>query len=188
MSGKMIIISAPSGAGKTTIVKHLLSCDFNLEFSISACSRAIREIETHSKDYYFYSVEEFKDKIKAQEFIEWEEVYKDCFYGTLKSEVNRIWNKGGNVIFDVDVKGGINIKKQYGDKALSIFIKPPSVEELEKRLLNRSTDNSQDISTRVEKAKHELTFANQFDKIIVNDNLEKAIQETTGIVEMFLNL
>lgn len=186
MDGKLIIVSAPSGAGKTTIVKSILDAGFNLEFSISACSRAKRPTEVDGKDYYFLSVEEFKQKIAQDAFIEWEEVYKDHFYGTLKSEVNRIWESGNHVIFDVDVIGGLNIKKIYKEIALAIFIMPPSVEELETRLRKRSTESEESLRKRMSKAKHELTFAFSFDKIIVNDDLEKAIEETHEIVETFL--
>ncbi|MBN1768235.1 MAG: guanylate kinase [Prolixibacteraceae bacterium] len=186
MKGKLIIFSAPSGAGKTTIVKYLLSKNYNLEFSISATSRQPRVNETDGKDYYFIPLNDFKRKIENEEFLEWEEVYPDKFYGTLKSEVERIRNKGKNVVFDVDVVGGCNIKEYYGDDALSIFIQPPSVETLEKRLKARSTDNNEVIKTRVEKAKYELTFAPRFDKIIVNDKLEDAFAEAEKTLEEFL--
>lgn len=187
MSGKMIIFSAPSGAGKTTIVKHLLSQNLNLSFSISATSRKIRENEQHGKDYYFLRVNDFKSKINNEEFVEWEEVYKDRFYGTLKSEVERIWSNGEHVIFDVDVKGGVNIKKLFKDKALAIFVQPPSIEELKSRLLNRSTDSDQDIDVRISKAEYEMSFANQFDYILINDDLAKAKEEAEKIVRQFLN-
>ena len=186
MDGKLIIVSAPSGAGKTTIVKSILDAGFNLKFSISACSREKRPNEVDGKDYYYISAEEFKRKISLDEFIEWEEVYKDHFYGTLKSEVNRIWESGNHVIFDVDVVGGLNIKKIYKEIALSIFIMPPSIEELEIRLRKRSTESEESLRKRMSKAKHELTFAFSFDNIIVNDELENAIEETHEIVETFL--
>ena len=186
MSGKLLIFSAPSGAGKTTIVKHLIEQNFNLEFSISACSRPKRDGEVDTVDYYFLSVDEFKQKIKGNKFIEWEEVYKNQFYGTLKSEIERIWSKGNNAIFDVDVKGGLNIKKQYGDKALAVFVMPPSIEELKNRLTLRSTDSLENINKRVEKAEYEITFADKFDKIIVNDDLDFSLAKAKQIVEEFL--
>jgi guanylate kinase len=186
MNGKLIIISAPSGSGKTTIVKQALASDLKLKFSVSACSRKPRVNETNGKDYYFLSVDEFREKIKNNEFIEWEEVYKDNFYGTLKSEIQRIWDNGYNVIFDVDVKGGLNIKRQYPDISLAIFIKAPSVDELEKRLRNRSTDNEETINKRIAKAEYELSFAQQFDKIVVNDNLEDAVEETYDTIKTFI--
>lgn len=186
MQGKLLIFSAPSGAGKTTIVKYLIEQNFNLEFSISACSRPKREGEVDKVDYYFLSVDEFKQNIKDNKFIEWEEVYKDQFYGTLKSEVDRIWGKGNNAIFDVDVKGGLNIKKQYGDKALAVFVMPPSIEELKKRLILRSTDSIENINKRVEKAEYEISFADKFDKIIVNDDLATTLIKAKQIVEEFL--
>lgn len=185
--GKVIIFSAPSGAGKTTLVHSLIkNKDLKLEFSVSACSRPIRGQEVHGKDYYFLSVEEFKAKIQNDDFLEWEEVYENNFYGSLKSEVERIINSGKNVIFDVDVKGGINIKKYYKDKALSIFVMPPSIEELERRLRNRSTDDEKAITTRVDKAKIEIGFANEFDIVLINDNLEKAQAEVEKVVGSFL--
>ncbi|MBU0765301.1 MAG: guanylate kinase [Bacteroidetes bacterium] len=186
MTGKLIIVSAPSGAGKTTIIKQLLKQDFRLEFSVSACSRKMRAGEKHGVDYYFMSAGEFRNKIAADEFLEWEEVYTDHLYGTLKSEVDRIWNKGNNVIFDVDVKGGINIKKYYGKEALSLFIMPPSVEELEKRLRSRSTDSDKDIKTRIDKAKEEISRSGSFDRIIINDDLDTAIREAIETVGNFL--
>lgn len=186
MKGKLIIFSAPSGSGKTTIVKHLLAQDFNLEFSVSATSRQPRHNEINGKDYYFLSANDFKTKIKNDEFLEWEEVYTDKFYGTLKSEVERIRNKGNNVVFDVDVVGGCNIKEYYGNDALSVFVQAPSIEELEKRLNARSTDSEEVIKTRVKKAKYELTFAPRFDKIIINDKLEDALRKTEKILKEFL--
>jgi guanylate kinase len=187
MSGKLFIFSAPSGSGKTTIVRHLLEQNFNLEFSVSATSRASRGNEVHGKDYYFLSPEEFKQKIENDEFLEWEEVYEGCFYGTLKSEVERIRNKGNNVIFDVDVVGGVNIKKFYADDALAVFIQPPSIEELERRLRGRNTDSDEVIAKRVEKFKFELDFANQFDKVIINDKLEDAFAEAEKTLSNFIN-
>lgn len=186
MSGKLIVVSAPSGAGKTTIVKHLLSQALNLEFSISATSRNKRHTEIHGKDYYFFTPEDFKIHIEKDAFLEWEEVYEGKYYGTLKSEVERISSKGGNVIFDVDVVGGLNIKKNYGDRALAIFIDPPSVQELEKRLTGRGTDDAETIQNRVEKAEYELSFKDKFDIIIVNDDLEKACDEMIETVSKFI--
>jgi guanylate kinase len=188
MQGKLIIFSAPSGAGKTTIVKHLLQQNLNLEFSISATSRGIRHTETNGKDYYFLSSDEFRKKIENDEFLEWEEVYAGTYYGTLKSEVERIRNNGKHVIFDVDVVGGSNIKKYYGNEALAIFIQPPSVEELRNRLVCRSTDAPEVIEKRVAKAEYELTFADKFDVIIVNHELEKAQQQAETVIREFISL
>ncbi len=184
--GKLIIFSAPSGAGKTTIVRHLLEKDLNLEFSISATSRGMRHTETNGKDYYFLSSEEFRKKIQEEEFLEWEEVYPGTFYGTLKAEVERIRASGKNVIFDVDVVGGCNIKKYYGNEALAVFVQPPSVEELRNRLNNRSTDAPEVIDKRVAKAEYEMTFANQFDCILVNEDLEKAFTEAEQCIRKFI--
>lgn len=186
MEGKLFIFSAPSGSGKTTIVRTLLEKDLDLEFSISATSRPKRENETDGKDYYFLSADDFKEKIDKDEFVEWEEVYENRFYGTLKSELERIWDQGKHVIFDVDVIGGLRIKKKYPNKALSIFIMPPSIEELEKRLILRSTDSIEDIETRINKAKEELNYAEKFDIIIVNDNLDNAIMESEKVVTNFI--
>jgi guanylate kinase len=186
MKGKLIIFSAPSGSGKTTIVKHLLTKDYDLEFSISATSRALRGTEVHGRDYYFLTPEEFKLRVANHEFLEWEEVYPGIFYGTLLSEVERIREKGHHVIFDVDVVGGCNIKKYYGDEALSVFVQPPSVDELKNRLLNRSTDSPEVIATRIAKAEKELSFAPQFDIILINDRLDDAFNEVERIVEKFL--
>ena len=188
MEGKLFIFSAPSGSGKTTIVQNLLKKDLNLEFSISATSRPKRENEVNGKDYYFLSVDDFKTKIKNNQFVEWEEVYENRFYGTLKSEVERIWSQGKHVIFDVDVVGGLNIKKQFPKKALSIFVKPPSIQELEKRLIQRSTDSNKDIKTRLDKANIELSYADKFDMVIVNDNLKKAIEQAEKSVNEFINI
>jgi guanylate kinase len=187
MPGKLIIFSAPSGAGKTTIVRHLLNQNLELEFSISATSRGMRHTETNGKDYYFLSPEEFKAKIQNDEFLEWEEVYTGTFYGTLKSEVERIRNIGKHVIFDVDVVGGCNIKKFYGNEALAVFVQPPSVEELRQRLISRSTDAPEVIEKRVAKAEYELTFADQFDVIITNDQLEKALAQAEQVIREFTN-
>ncbi len=185
--GKLVIFSAPSGAGKTTIVKHLLSRNLNFGFSISATTRKPRGAEQNGKDYYFLSVEEFKNKIEREEFLEWEEVYPGCFYGTLKSEVERICRNGQNILFDVDVVGGSNIKKYYGEKALAVFIQPPSIQELEKRLLARSTDCIEVIKERIAKAEHELTYVHLFDIIIINDQLDVALQEAEEKVSEFLD-
>jgi len=178
MDGKLIIFSAPSGAGKTTIVKYLLEQDLNLEFSVSATCRPRRHTETDGKDYYFLSLDEFKRKVENGEFLEWEEVYEGICYGTLKSEVERICSKGKHVIFDVDVVGGSNIKKFYGDKALAIFVQPPSVDELRNRLIARSTDSMDVIQKRVAKAAYELTFANPFDCILLNEKLSNPYKNT----------
>ncbi|MFW6351746.1 MAG: guanylate kinase [Bacteroidota bacterium] len=186
MKGKLIIISAPSGAGKTTIVKELLCSDLNLEFSVSACSRKKRNNEIDGKDYYFMSVEAFKAKIANAEFVEWQEVYENHFYGTLKCEVEKIRNAGRNVIFDVDVMGALNIKKMFGDDALSIFIQPPSEEVLKQRLMSRNTEDGKDLQRRIEKAGHELSFAPDFDMIIINDQLSNAIEEAINAVENFV--
>lgn len=187
MKPKVLIFSAPSGSGKTTIVNHLLSNPkFNLSFSISACTRKPRGVEEHGKHYYFLSAEEFKQKIANDEFLEWEEVYANTFYGSLKSEVDRLTKLGKVVVFDVDVKGGINIKNLYGENALSVFIMPPSIEELEQRLIKRSTDQPEVIKTRIEKAKYEMSFAKEFDIILTNNELQTALIEAEKIVEKFL--
>lgn len=188
MKGKLIIFSAPSGAGKTTIVKHLLNQNLNLEFSVSATSRAPRYNETHGKDYYFLTEKEFKQKIENNEFLEWEEVYKGNCYGTLKSEVERIRKVGKNVIFDVDVVGGLSIKKFYGNKALAVFVQPPSVEELRRRLLNRSTETEEKIQMRIAKAEHELSFANHFDVLVSNNDLQQACKEAEVLIREFLEV
>jgi guanylate kinase len=187
MSGKMIIFSAPSGAGKTTIVKWLLAEGLPMEFSVSATSRPPRVGEINGKDYYFLSADEFRKKIEHDQFIEWQEVYTDKFYGTYKSEITRIWNSGKHVIFDVDVIGGLNLKKIFGEKALSLFVMPPSVEELEKRLRCRNTDAEDIIKQRVDKAVYEMSFAPQFDKTVVNDILETAKREAYSIIQNFLS-
>lgn len=186
MKGKLIIFSAPSGAGKTTIVHHLLNNIPKLEFSVSACSRLMRKDETHGVDYYFISVDDFIKKIENEEFVEWEEVYKDNFYGTLKTEIERIWKKGHHIIFDMDVVGGLNLKKQYGDQALAIFVMPPSIQHLEERLKMRETETTETIARRIGKAEVELQTADQFDKIILNDSLEHAFAEAEKIVSEFL--
>ena len=184
--GKCIIFSAPSGAGKTTIVHGLLDRLDNLAFSISACSRAPRPNEVDGKDYYFLSVEDFKNRIDAGDFIEWEEVYKDHFYGTLKSEVERLWKLNKTVVFDVDVFGGINLKSYFGENALSFFIQPPSIETLEQRLRNRKTESEDKIQTRLKKASEELKMSNRFDRIVINDNLGLTIDEVEEYVKEYL--
>ena len=186
MEGKLVIFSAPSGAGKTTIVQHLLTKIPKLEFSVSACSRPMRKDETHGVDYYFISVEEFKKKISDDEFVEWEEVYKDNFYGTLKAEIERIWKKGHHIIFDMDVVGGLNLKKLFGEKALAIFVMPPSIQHLENRLKMRETETPESIARRIGKAEVELQTADQFDTIVHNDTLEHAFAEAEKVVCEFL--
>jgi guanylate kinase len=187
MKGKFIIFSAPSGAGKTTIVKHLLQKGLPLEFSISATSRKPRGVEINGKDYFFLTTDDFRQKIAENQFIEWEEVYAGNYYGTLKNEVERIWKNNNHVLFDIDVKGGVNLKKQFPDITLSIFVMPPSVEELERRLVARSTDDAETIKKRVSKAVEEIKFADQFDLIIVNDNLEDAQKKAYKAVMEFIN-
>ena len=188
MKGKMLIVSAPSGSGKSTIVQWLMKehPELRLYFSISCTSRAPRGSEQNGVEYFFLTPEEFKSKIQNDEFLEYEEVYQDRFYGTLKQQVENQRNQGQNVVFDVDVKGGVNIKRYYGDEALSLFIQPPSVAELRRRLEGRGTDSAEAIEQRLAKAEYELTFAPQFDHVIVNDDLEKAKQETLDIVSQFL--
>jgi guanylate kinase len=186
MKGKLIIFSAPSGAGKTTIVKHLLQQDLNLEFSVSATSRKPRLGEVDGKDYYFLTEEQFKKKIIDDEFLEWQEVYHDIFYGTLKSEVERIRSQFKNVVFDVDVVGGLNIKKYYKEDALALFIMPPSADELKNRLESRATDNERSIRIRVEKSLAELNYANHFDVVIKNEILSVALNEAELIVRKFI--
>lgn len=183
---KLIIISAPSGAGKTTIVKHLLNSGLNLGFSVSACSRPMREGETDGKDYFFLTAEEFRNRIKNGDLLEWEEVYPGSFYGTLRSEVDRMLRAGQSVIFDVDVVGGLNIKKIYAGEALAIFVQPPSFEVLKERLIARSTDDQLSLRKRIEKAGWELTFAQKFDYTLVNDNLETALKTAVKVVSDFL--
>ena len=186
MSGKLIIFSAPSGAGKSTLVQYLLGCGFDMQFSVSATSRAPRGTEIHGEAYYFLSTEAFETKIHNNEFLEYEEVYKGCFYGTLRSEVERITSTGANVVFDVDVVGGLNIKQQYGERALALFIAPPSIETLRERLVGRNTDSMEMIEKRLAKAEYEMSFAPKFDHIVVNDNLETAKAESEAIIRNFL--
>lgn len=184
---KIIILTAPSGSGKTTIVKQLLQRSSSLAFSISACTRTPRQGEVHGKDYYFLEESDFKKKIEEDAFIEWEMVYTGKYYGTLKSEVDRIWSEGKAPLVDIDVLGALNIKSQYGDKAISLFIKAPSVEELRKRLTARGTETPQMLQERLDKAAYELSFAERFDRIVVNDNLERAIGETMEVISSFLS-
>lgn len=186
MKGKLIIFSAPSGAGKTTIVKKLLASGLPLKFSVSACSRPKREGEIDTKDYYFLGIDEFKQRINKGDFLEWEEVYPDNYYGTLKSEVNRIWDEGNHVIFDVDVVGGLNIKKAYPEQALAIFVNPPSLEILKERLINRKTESEENIQKRLSKAELELSFAPKFDLVITNDNLQTATDDARDLILDFL--
>ena len=186
--GKLLVFSAPSGSGKTTIVRHLLTKeDLNLEFSISAATRDPRGEEVNGKDYYFMSIEEFKKHIKADDFVEWEEVYRDNFYGTLKSEIERIWAKGKNVIFDIDVAGGLRIKSKFPQETLAVFVKPPSVDELKRRLKERSTESDDKINMRIAKAHVELATAPQFDIVIKNYDLDIAKEEAYQLVKEFVN-
>jgi guanylate kinase len=186
MEGKAIIFSAPSGSGKTTIVKHLLEKNPDLGFSISASTRDKRgRTEAHGHDYYFLTPEDFKQKIDNNDFIEWEEVYEGNFYGTLKSEIDRIWKQGKNVIFDVDVKGGLNLKKYFGDKALAIFVKVPSLDILKERLNDRGTESPESLSRRLFKANFEMSFQDQFDVVLVNENLQKSLTEAQRLYEEF---
>lgn len=183
---RLLIISAPSGAGKSTLVNHLLSSGLPLSFSVSVTSRKPRGSEKEGREYYFITTGEFRKKINTGDLVEWEEVYKDHFYGTLRSEIERIHKAGKVVLFDVDVRGGINLKKIFGDEALSIFIMPPSVEVLEKRLVTRGTDGPEKIRMRIEKASSEIKLADMFDKVIINDDLEKAYSDILKVVTSFL--
>ncbi|MBA6152102.1 guanylate kinase [Gelidibacter gilvus] len=186
--GKLIVFSAPSGSGKTTLVRHLLKQEeLNLEFSISATSREKRNNETDGKDYYFLDAQAFKNRIKNDEFLEWEEVYRDNFYGTLKTEVKRIWAKGKNVIFDIDVSGGLRIKRKFPDQTIAIFVKPPSIDELKIRLKKRQTESNDKINMRIAKASAELATAPLFDVTVINDDLEKALAESYKLVSDFVN-
>ncbi|MBO6082009.1 MAG: guanylate kinase [Bacteroidales bacterium] len=186
MSNKVVIFSAPSGSGKSTVVNHILPLHPEMEFSISATSRAPRGTEQDGVEYLFYTAEVFRKLVEAGKFVEFEEVYTDKFYGTLKSEVNRIWSKGHVIIFDVDVKGGVSLKKYFGDQALSVFIQAPSVEVLRDRLIKRGTDTMEAIEDRVAKASEEMTYAPKFDKILINDDLETAFREVEKMVDDFL--
>ena len=187
MNGKLIIFTAPSGSGKSTIINYLLKQNLNLAFSISATSRPPRGEEKHGVEYFFLSPDEFRQRISNNEFLEYEEVYKDRYYGTLKAQVEKQLEAGQNVVFDVDVVGGCNIKKFYGDQALSLFIQPPCVEELRRRLIGRGTDAPEVIEHRVAKAEYELSFASKFDKVIINDDLEAAKAEALKVIKEFLN-
>ena len=184
--GKLIIFSAPSGAGKTTIVRHLLEKNAQLAFSISATTRKARDYEKHGIHYYYLSADEFEQKIKENAFVEYEQVYEDLYYGTLHQEMERIWSMGKHIIFDIDVQGGINLKKMYGERALSIFVQPPSVEILAKRLTNRKTESEESLSTRIQKSTKELDFAPSFDTILVNDLLEDAFSDAQKLVDDFV--
>lgn len=186
-NGKLLIFSAPSGSGKTTIVRHVLSSRGDLEFSVSATSRPPRGEEVDGKDYYFLTEEEFRQKVDRGEFLEWEEVYRGALYGTLRAEVERIWDKGHHVIFDMDVVGGLNLKRYFGDRALAVFVMPPDLLELERRLRKRGTDSEDKIRQRLEKAGQELSRASEFDHILINENLETAKEEAQQIVSNFLN-
>lgn len=185
--GKLIVISAPSGAGKTSIVHHLLKNMPELSFSVSACSREKRDNETHGKDYYFLGVEGFQNKIKEAAFLEWEEVYENQYYGTLKSEIERIWSEGKTVIFDVDVMGGLNIKKQYPKECLSLFIMPPSVDVLRERLSGRGSESEEKLEMRLAKAEQEISKNQEFDKVILNDDFGIACEETMEVITNFIN-
>jgi len=184
--GKLLIFTAPSGAGKTTIVRHLLSVMDNLAFSVSATTRQPRPNEQHGRDYYFIDADDFRQKISAGEFVEWEEVYSGKYYGTLYTELQRLWEQGKHVIFDIDVKGAINLKEQFGDKALTVFVRPPSVEVLLQRLKLRETESNEELRKRIEKAKYELTFNNKCDQILVNDVLGEALLEAEDLVRNFI--
>ncbi len=185
---KMLIVTAPSGAGKTTIVRHLLKTFENLSFSVSATTRPPRKGEVDKKDYYFLTLRKFNNRIKKDAFAEWEEVYPGKFYGTLKSEIEKKWRKKKNVVFDIEVKGATNLKKLYGDRALAIFIKPPSLEELIRRLENRATENKKTLAERIARAKEELTYENNFDKVLINDQLSVALKEAEQMVIDFMDL
>lgn len=188
MTGKLIIITAPSGAGKTSITRYLLNKYPKLAFSISAATREARGKEKNGVDYYFLSLEEFRERIKNNEFVEWEMVYEGKYYGTLKSELERIWREGKVPILDIDVKGAIHVKQQYPTDTLTIFVQPPSVEELKKRLEGRGTETPENIATRLNKATYELSFNHSFDKVIINDNLDDACAETEATIKDFSNI
>jgi guanylate kinase len=186
MKAKLIIFSAPSGSGKTTIVKEVLKTDIPFAFSVSATSRPPREGEVHAKDYHFLSVNDFKESIEKEHFLEWEEVYENQFYGTLKSEVEQKRQQGYNVLFDVDVVGGLNIKKFFGDEALAIFVMPPSIDELKKRLKGRGTETEESFNKRIDKAAEEMEYAKDFDVVIINDDLNTAVKETIEAITNFI--
>lgn len=185
--GKMFIFTAPSGAGKTTIVRHLLEKYTNLGFSVSATTRQKREHETDARDYYFIGLEEFRDRVSQGQFVEWEEVYKDQCYGTLRSEIDRIWSIKKHLVFDIDVRGAKNIKKMYGDKCMAVFVRPPSVHTLIERLVNRQTESPESLQKRIDKIKTEMAEENAFDFVLVNDRLEISFLEAGHIVETFIN-
>lgn len=188
MSGKLIIITAPSGSGKTSITRYLLSKYPKLSFSVSAATRLPRGKEQHGLDYYFLTLKEFEDKIQNNEFIEWEMVYEGNYYGTLKSEIERIWAQGKTPMLDIDVKGAIHVQRQFPQNSLTIFVQPPSVDELRKRLEGRGTDTPENIETRISKAAYELSFNHSFDKVIINEDLEKACKETEETIKAFVNI
>lgn len=187
-TNKLIIFTAPSGAGKTTIVRHLLKTRRDISFSISACTRPPRHGEVNGMDYYFLSTEEFKRKVQQGDFVEYEEVYENQFYGTLKSEIERLWAEGKHVLFDIDVKGALSIKRAFGGQALSIFVKPPSFEILKQRLINRRTEDEASLRKRIQRVKEEMTYERHFDVTLVNNNLELALSEAEHLVEKFLAL
>jgi guanylate kinase len=187
MEGKLLIFCAPSGSGKSTIVQHLVQLDLRLAFSISATSREPRKGESNGREYHFISPDEFREKIRNSEFLEWEEVYPGQYYGTLRSEVDRIWKNGQHALFDIDVAGGMNLKKEYGERALSVFVKPPSMQVLEQRLRARGSDDEASLQKRLGKAGFELNFASQFDHVLVNDSLDVALAEAETLVRRFLS-
>lgn len=186
MENRVIILSAPSGCGKTTLLKALMERGLPLEFSVSATSRQKREGETDGRDYYFFTPEQFKEKVAQEAFLEWNEVYPGQFYGTLLSEVDRIAQNGHHVIFDVDVKGGLSIKERFGPRALAVFVMPPSIEVLRQRLLNRGTETPESVEKRLKRADYEISFSNRFDYVLVNDDLDAAIREAYGLISGFL--
>jgi guanylate kinase len=187
VSGKLIIICAPSGAGKTTIVRHIIENVPGIEFSVSATNRTKRHNELDGVDYYFIQTADFQQKIRNDEFLEWEEVYPGTYYGTLKDEINRIWNRGNHVIFDVDVEGGLSIKRHFGKRAMLVFVQPPSLEVLKQRLLNRDTETAKSFETRVAKAEREMEYAKYADRILINDRLEQSLPDAKRIAEEFIN-
>ena len=187
MKGKLIIFSAPSGSGKTTIVRHLLNkYSSQLAFSVSACTRPRREYEIDGKDYYFLSIDDFRQRIADQEFAEWEEVYAGNYYGTLKAEIQRLWNEGKHVVFDVDVKGGLKLKEAYKEQALAVFVKVSSEKEIERRLGSRGTETAETLATRLAKVRYELSFEHEFDTVVINDNLEAALTKAENLIKEFV--